>query len=321
MADSITRRDLGKAAIAGAALAAAGSEASAAGGLEMRPYGKTGMLVSVLGIGTSPFGAANNDQKTVNDVLSAALDEGINYLDTAPIYGQSERRLGVGLKGRRDKFILVSKVEATSKQDATWLVQESLQKLQTDYLDVVHLHNVGRTDRFPDLEVLLGPDGALQALRDLKKKGVVRHIGMTCHLRPKRALPVIATGEIEAVMCAANFVDVHNYNFEGTVFSEAAKRGMAVVAMKILGGASGDGALLSGLDHYDLAVRYALGIPGLSVAIMGMKNVPELRKAVQTVRAYEKFNERERMQVTQLGRQMARDWGEHRGPVEWKVRI
>jgi predicted aldo/keto reductase-like oxidoreductase len=317
MAESITRRDLGKAAIAGAALAAA--EASAAAGLEMRPYGKTGMLTSVLGIGCSPLGAANNDQKTVNDVLSAALDEGINYLDTAPIYGQSERRLGPALKGRRDKFILVSKVESTSKQDATWQVQESLQKLQTDYLDVVHIHNVGRTDRFPDLDVLLGPDGALQGLKDLKEKGAIRHIGMTCHLRPKRALPVIETGEIEAIMCAANFVDVHNYNFEGTAFTAAAKRGMAIVAMKILGGASGDGALLSGPDTYERAVRYALGIPNLSVAIMGMKNVPELQKAVQTVRAYRKLDEQEEQELTKLGKEMAKEWGDHRGPIEWKA--
>ena len=314
MADSITRRDLGKAAIAGAAIAAS---ASAAGGLEMRPYGKTGMSTSVLGIGTAPLGAPNVDQKTVNDVLSAALDEGINYLDTAPIYRQSERRLGPALKGRRDKFILVSKVEATSKQDANWQVQESLQKLQTDYLDVVHIHNVGRTDRFPDLDLLLGEDGAVQALKDLKKKGVVRHIGMTCHLRPKRALPIIETGEIEAIMCAANFVDVHNYDFEGTVFTEAAKRGMAIVAMKILGGTSGDGALLSGPDTYERAVRYALGIPNLSVAIMGMKNVPELKRAVQTVRAYRKLDDKEEMELTKLGKEMAKEWGDHRGPIDW----
>ena len=85
----------------------------------------------------------------------------------------AERRLGPALKGRRDKFILVSKVEATSKQDATWQLKESLLKMKTDYLDIAHLHNVGRTDRFPDLDVLTGEDGALQALRDAKKEGLI----------------------------------------------------------------------------------------------------------------------------------------------------
>ena len=315
MADKkITRRDLGrKAVLAGGAVAAASSAQS--GGLEMRPLGKTGLDVSVLGIGTAPLGAPDIEQSAVNDVLSAALDNGINYLDTAPIYRQAERRLGPALKGRREKFVLVGKVEATSAQDATWQVQETLQKLQTDYLDLVHIHNVGRTDRFPDMELLLGPDGALQGLKNLKKKGVVRHIGLTCHLRPRRALPVLATGDIEAVMCAANFVDVHTYDFEGVVLDDARRRGLGVIAMKILGGAQGDGALLSAPEHYESAVRYALGIPGLSVAIMGMKSVAELEKAVETVKAYKKFSDSEQRRLTQKGVEMAGVWGQHRGPV------
>ena len=97
-----------------------------------------------------------------------------------------------------------------------------------------------------------------------------------------------------------NFVDVHNYDFEGTAFTAAAKRGMAIVAMKILGGASGDGALLSGPDTYERAVRYALGIPNLSVAIMGMKNVPELKKAVQTVRLTASSTSRKRRSSRRL---------------------
>ncbi len=318
MADTkITRRDLGRTAmLAGGTIAAAGA-ARAAGDLERRPLGKTGLEVGVLGIGMSPLGAPGVTQATVNDVLSAALDNGINYLDTAPIYGQAERRLGPALKGRRDRFVLASKVESTSAQDATWQVRESLQKLQTDYLDVVHLHNVGRTDRFPDLELLLGDDGALGALRKLKEHGVVRHIGLTCHLRPRRALPILATGDIEAVMCAANFVDVHTYDFEGLVFDDARRRGLGIVAMKILGGArpEGGGALLSDAEHYENAVRYALSIPGLSVAIMGMKSVDELEKAVKTVRAYKKFSEPERDRLTKTGVEMAAVWGQHRGPV------
>ena len=154
MSAGYTRRDLGKATLAGAALAAA---APASGGMELRPLGKTGLSVSLLGVGTAPLGAANVDQSAVHDVLSAALDEGVNYLDTAPMYGQAERRLGPALKGRRNRFVLVSKVEATSRQDATWQVEESLQKLDTDYLDLVHLHNVGRTDRSPISTCCSGP--------------------------------------------------------------------------------------------------------------------------------------------------------------------
>ncbi len=316
----LTRRELGrKATIAGAAIAASSlRSASASGTLPRRKLGKTGLEVSILGLGSSPLGRPFVDQAGATRIIDALLDEGVNYIDTAPIYGMSEIRLGNSLKGRRHKFVLVSKVEATSSQDATWQVGESLRKLQTDYLDLVHIHNVGRTDRFPDLDVLTGKLGALQGLRDLKKKGKIRHIGMTCHLRPKRALPIMETGDIEAVMCAANFVDRHTYNFEGTVFTEAKKSGMGIVAMKILGGrVEEDKGKLS--DYYDDAVRYALGIPGLSVAIMGMKNVAEVRQAAAAVRAYKPFSEQEISELTRKGKEMAKDWGELRGPVAWEA--
>ncbi len=183
----ITRRELGStAAVAGALGMGASGQA---GMVEKRLLGQTGLKVGVLGIGTSPLGRQGVTQKEVNEVIAAAADYGVNYLDTAPIYAQSERRLGPALEGKRDRFILVTKVEATSKQDAIWQVRESLQKTRTDYFDLVHVHNVGRTDRFPSLDILLGDDGALAGLEQLKREGAVRHIGMTCHLRPRRALP------------------------------------------------------------------------------------------------------------------------------------
>ncbi len=311
----ITRRELGKTAAVAGALAA--TVEGQMGPIEKRLLGKTGLKVGVLGIGASPLGREHVSQEQVNSVLSAALDHGVNYLDTAPIYAQSERRLGPALLGRRDKFVLVTKVEATSRQDATWQVQESLQKTQADYFDLVHIHNVGRTDRFPSLDILLGDDGALAGLERLKERGLVRHIGMTCHLRPKRALPIMRTGRVEAVMAAANPIDRHIYNFEETVFAEAAKRDMGIVAMKILGGvrSDGKGALLSDEPHYERAVRYALGIPHLSVAIMGIESVSELRKAVATVRAYEPLRGLELTKTMDEGKKRAAVLGEHRGPL------
>ena len=257
--ERITRRELGKAAAVAGALAVSNRAAGAV--IEKRLLGKTGLKVGVLGIGTSPLGREAVTQREVNDVIAAAADYGVNYLDTAPIYAQSERRLGPALKGKREQFVLVTKVEATSRQDATWQVQESLQKTGAEYFDLVHIHNVGRTDRFPSLDILLGNDGALSGLERLKEQGLVRHIGITCHLRPKRALPILRSGRVEAVMAAINCIDRHIYNFEETVFAEAADRGLGIVAMKILGGTQGNGAILSADPHYGRAVRYALGIP------------------------------------------------------------
>ncbi len=311
--DRITRRDLGKtAAIAGALASGVGAQAAQVG---KRQLGKTGLEVGVLGIGTSPLGAKGVSQNEVNNVIAAAADYGVNYLDTAPIYNQAERRLGPALKGKRDKFVLVTKVEATSKQDATWQVKESLQKTRAEYFDLVHVHNVGRTDRFPSLDILLGDDGALAGLEDLKRQGLIKHVGMTCHLRPRRALPILRSGRVEVVMAAVNCIDRHIYDFEGTVFSEAAERGVGIVAMKILGGTQGDGAILSDEPHYGRSVRYALGIPGLSVAIMVMKSVAELDKAVATANAFKPLEGAELSEAMAEGKRRAAELGEHRGPV------
>jgi uncharacterized protein len=292
--------------------------AAAASSIPRRPLGRTGFEVSLLGIGSAPLGEQDVTQQEADRIVASAIDEGINYIDTAPIYDLAEVRLGKALQGRRGKVFLVSKVEATSKQDSQWQVRESLRKLQTDHLDAVHIHNVGRTDRFPSLEVLLGPDGALAGLKDFKKQGLIRHIGMTCHLRPKRALPVIETGDIELVMCAANFVDVHTYNFEGTVFEAARKRGLGIVAMKVLGGAVGKGATQHGKlapENYATAMRYAFGIPGLSVAIVGMHRMSDLKAALEAVRGYKPFTPAEVSAHQTQGRLMAKDWGALRGPV------
>ncbi len=313
--NELTRRDLGKAA-GGMALAA--GPLAAAGEMPRRALGKTGATVSLLGIGSAPMGEAGMPQQEVDRILAAAIEAGINYIDTAPIYELAEVRLGKALKGRRDKVFLVSKVEATSKQDAQWQVRDSLRKLQTEYLDAVHIHNVGRTDRFPSMDVLLGPDGALEGLKEFKKKGIIRHVGLTCHLRPRRALPVIESGAIELVMCAANFVDVHTYDFEGTVFEAARKRGLGIVAMKVLGGATGEGARQKGRlapDHYTTAMRYALSIPGLSVAILGMRRMSDLDAGLGAVRSFKPFEPGELTQLKTSGRLMAREWGELRGPV------
>jgi aryl-alcohol dehydrogenase-like predicted oxidoreductase len=256
-------------------------------------------------------------QETVNEVVDAAIEAGINYFDVAPNYGLAERRLGVALKGKRDEVFLVSKVEATSARDARWYVRESLMKLQTDRLDLVHIHNIGLVDRFPTVDGILAPDGVLAGLRRLKKDGTIKHIGLTTHLRPKRTYPVIDTGDIEVVMCTGNFVEHHTYDFEGTVFEKAREKGLGIVAMKVLGGPQKDAARLSDPEHYSDAVRYAISIPGVSVAILGVKSVAELHQAIETVNSHRPFTDDELARITAKGKKMAADWGELRGPVAW----
>ena len=311
--NGLTRRELLKTT---AAAALAGGAHAATGSLPTRRLGRINFQASMLGLGSQYLGDPGVEQAHVNRFIAEAVDNGLNYIDTAPPYGESEVRLGPALKGLRDKVFLVSKVETNARGDATYQIKDSLRKLQTDYLDCVLIHNVGRTDRYPDIKQVIAGDGTLGALVAAKKQGLIRHIGLTAHLRPARALPVIETGEIELCMFLLNFVERHIYGFEEKVMPECRKRNIGVIAMKVLGGPvrNGPGRLISEED-YSASLRYVWGLPGLSVALVGMRNQEELRRALAAARAYRPLDQPEMTAVTERGKVLAAQWGQLRGPV------
>ncbi len=286
------------------------------GAIPRRRLGKINFQAGILGIGAQHLGDDGVEQSYVDRVVGEAIDNGVNYFDTAPPYNLSEERLGRALKGKRDKVFLVSKVETNARGDAMYQIRDSLRKLQTDYLDCCHIHNISRDDRFPKLEQVLAKNGTLGALLDAKKKGLIRHIGVTSHLRPARVLPALETGEIALLMCTINHVERHIYGYEEKVLPECRKRNIGVIAMKVLGGpVSGAGArLTSEQDYYD-TLNYVWGVPGVSVAIIGIRTLEELRKALAAARAYKPLSPAEMTRITQRGQQLAAQWGPLRGPV------
>jgi predicted aldo/keto reductase-like oxidoreductase len=303
-------------AFALSSLAAVPGALRAAGDLPTRRLGRINFQASILGVGAQHLGDETVEQSLVNRFCAEAIDNGVNYFDTAPPYNRSEERLGHALKGKRDKVFLVSKVECTARGDVEYQLKDTLRKLQTDYLDCVHLHNVGRIDRWPNLDlVLFDDDGPLAALRAAKKKGMIRHIGATCHMRPHRAVPVLQTGDIELFMCSVNYVERHIYNFEEKVLPECRKNNIGVVGMKVLGGPVKGGARLMSPDEYNATLRYAWGTPGLCVVNLGMRNLEELRQALAAARAYQPLERDEISRLTTQGQQLAKVWGPLRGPV------
>ena len=170
-------------------------------GLETRRLGRTGMQPKALGLGCAWFGSANNtDQHTVEGVRRA-IELGVNFLDTSPLYGESERRVGLALEGGwREKVYLQTKTGTHpsrrhdfSAEATRWSVENSLKLLKTDYFDGVLIHDP------PDIEDPLSPGRALDELLKMKEKGIVRHIGLGVrpHEFHRRA---IETGQIEIVL-------------------------------------------------------------------------------------------------------------------------
>lgn len=289
------------------------------GSMPRRKLGRIDFEAGILGIGSEHLGASDATYENAERTIHEALERGVNYIDTAPTYALSEERLGRALKGRRDGVFLVSKVETNARGDVMYQLRDSLHKLQTDYLDCVHIHNVGREDRFPSLYQMLATNGTLGGLLEAKKQGMIRHIGCTAHQKPARVLPVFATGAIELFMCQLNFVERHIYGFENEVLPEARRRGIGIIAMKVLGGPTGRnkgaGAPLANAGDYELALRYAWSVPDLAVAIVGIRNPNELRQAINAAESFRPLSEAERSHLDSRGRTLAAAWGPLRGPV------
>jgi predicted aldo/keto reductase-like oxidoreductase len=315
MESQITRRKLlGMAAVAG--LGAAAHAEAAAAELPKRTLGRTGYKTTLLGLGMAPIGMGGHTAAEAERLVHEALDLGVNYVDVAPNYANAEEKLGPVMKTRRADAFLVTKVESQKKDGILEQIQNSLRLLKTDHVDAVHLHNLGD---FNLKEVFEDENGGLAGLREAKRRGYLRFFGVSGHMRPGKFTEAISTGEIDLVMPAMNFVDRHTYNFEEKVLATARKHNTAVVAMKVLGGAIGmvyerpTPAMLAA--HYESAIRYALGLDGVSAVILGLRDSAEIRKAVATVQAYRPLEAGELETLLARGKQMASEWGAHFGPV------
>ena len=205
--------------------------------------GRTGAKVSRLGIGCAYFQRKHVTPDDVTATLHRALELGVNYLDTAPNYGSeetgfAEEKMGPAIREMRDKFFLVTKTEEPTYEGTWKLLQQSMKRMQTDRLDLVHLHNFGDAKMWGDHKLVFGDKGAMGALREAKKQGVVRFIGASGHLHPTRFHEALDSGEIDVLMNAVNFVVQHTYDFEHKVWSRAQSLNVGLVAMKVLGGAA-----------------------------------------------------------------------------------
>src|SRR5436309_1693810 len=146
-----------------------------------RPLGGTGVTVPLVGYGTAPLGKDQVSRDHAVRCLNHAIDLGLTYLDTSPDYG-SEPHLGAVMRARRAEVFLATKVNRRSRDGVLAELRESLDRLQTDHVDLVQIHAV---NAWADLEAALAPDGALAALQEARDQGLTRFIGITGHARPE----------------------------------------------------------------------------------------------------------------------------------------
>jgi aryl-alcohol dehydrogenase-like predicted oxidoreductase len=275
------------------------------------PLGRTGVEVSRLGIGCAWFQRKQVTPDDVAKTLHRALELGVTYLDTAPSYGTpeggyAEEKMGHVLPEIRDRVFLVTKTDEPTYDGTMKKLDQSLKRMRVEKLDLVHLHNFGDEKMWGDVKAVFGPKGALGALRKAKEQGIVRFFGASGHVHPGQFHAALDTGEIDVLMNAANFVVQHTYDFEHRVWSRAARAGLGLVAMKVLGGAPGtEGGYSVPQEHYERAIRYVLSLPSLACAVIGLENIPELEKAAAVVARNAPLSPDESRETARLGLELA----------------
>jgi len=287
--------------------------------LPKRALGKVGIKVAPLSFGTAVMGHAFYRSEPFEEVVNAAIDAGVTYIDTARLYDVAEERLAPILAKRRKELFLVTKTWSKTRDDVLRSLEKSLSLMGVDSVDLCHMHNVGQYTK----DEALGKGGLLEGLQEARKRGWIRHIGCTGHMRPDCFIPVIETGEIEVVMVAMNFADRHTYNFEEKVLPTVRKHGCGIVCMKVFGGVTGwwDGykkrrpGRLAGDEHRQDAIDYALSIPGVSTCVIGLKTLEELRLTIEAMRSHQALIGERREVVLAKGAKLAKEWGDHFGPV------
>lgn len=196
------------------------------GPLVRRPFGGTGLHLSVIGLGG--IVVSKIEQAEANDMVAWAVDQGVNYFDVAPTYGNAEERLGPALKPYREQAFLACK---TIKRDAAGAQAEldnSLRVLQTDHLDLYQLHGLTKPE---EVEQCFGPGGAMETFRKARQEGKVRWIGFSAH-SVQTALLALEQFKFDSVLFPFNAVCMERGNFGADVIEAARRRGTARLGLK-----------------------------------------------------------------------------------------
>jgi aryl-alcohol dehydrogenase-like predicted oxidoreductase len=232
--------------------------------LPTRVLGKTGLEVSVLGIGCGTIGFGTTSVAEGAAIVRHALDRGITYVDTAHHY-QSEHIVGEALQGRRDSVVLATKTVKRNAPAARRDLEQSLRELRTDSIDIYYMHCV---NTLGDLDAVMSAGGSLEVAIEAQRAGLVKYIGISGHARPSVLALALDRFPFDSVLIAMGAMDSLVSAPEQFFLPAARAAECGIVGMKVLGCGR-----LTG--HPGLALRYTLGL-GAHCAIVGVANTAEI---------------------------------------------
>jgi hypothetical protein len=229
--------------------------------MQHRPLGKTGLEVSVIGLGCAPMMSLSTAEGV--RLVQRAVELGITYMDTARSYGETEVMIGKALRGQRERVVLSTKTGARTREAARHSIQASLERLQTDHVDNCHIHGLSEGR---DMDARLGPGGALEALIEARQQGLVRHIGCTAHTS-RTLLRALERFEFETILVPMNIVEREPL---AELIPLCQRRGVGVTIMK---------PVATGLLPAGIALKWLLNQP-IATTVPGPTTVEELEQDV-----------------------------------------
>ena len=250
-----------------------------------RRFGRYDDMVSIIGIGGYHLANVKTVTESVR-VVHEAIDAGINFMDNAWEYhdGESERRMGRAIADRRASVFLMTKVctHGRDRKVAMRQLHESLRRLKTDYLDLWQIHECVY-DNDPERHFAAG--GVVEALEEAKAQGKVRYVGFTGHKDPGIHLQMLASDfPFDACQLPLNGFDARFRSFQARVLPELARRRIAAIGMKSLGG-EGDPVKKRAVTAKD-AIRYAMSLP-VAVTVTGIDSLKVLRQNIALARGFQ----------------------------------
>ncbi|MBQ8092994.1 MAG: aldo/keto reductase [Clostridia bacterium] len=203
--------------------------------MKYHQLGKTGFTVSAVAYGgivsASQYGETTfpgDGQRASDSYVALAIEQGINYFDVAPTYGNAQMMLGNSLKHYRRNIHLACKTEARTRAQAEKLMHESLNLLHTDYFDVYQMHALKKME---DIEIAFRPGGVMEMMRDMKESGIARKLGITAHSEAV-ALKALELYEFDTVLFPFNWHMHMGHNMGAKLIVAAREKGIGLLCMK-----------------------------------------------------------------------------------------
>ncbi len=250
-------------------------------GLPKRQLGKTGVEVTILGLGGEGILRTFGQEKEAVPLIERAIDLGITYFESAQAYSGSESYYGMALKERRREIFLASKSHERTGDGALKHLETTLRMMKTDYLDLWMIHDVRASK---DLDVIFGPKGAIKAFEAAKRNKLARFIGISGHRNPTILSRALDLFPFDTVLMPVNPAEPHYWSFLSEVLPKAQAKGMGILGMKTL--SRGVCIKIFGTESAENFLRFALTQP-ISTAVVGCETIEQLEMNARIAQSFQ----------------------------------